>query len=166
MWIYSLVQYGVYLVIVAALITFLVIDTKDERYRLVSFFGLLVFVLLGWIFSKHPSKVSLMTCTSFIRSLLLIWTLSICLQVKWSHVTWGVGLQFIFGLIVLRWELGRQVIQCLGDKITIFLDYSNEGSGFVYGYLVTDKNMAGIVLGSVFAFKVKLHRKLLCHSKC
>lgn len=72
-----------------------------------------------------------------------------------------MGLQFIFGLIVLRWELGRQVIQCLGDKITIFLDYSNEGSGFVYGYLVTDKNMAGIVLGSVFAFKVKLHRKLL-----
>ncbi|EFX87746.1 hypothetical protein DAPPUDRAFT_22032, partial [Daphnia pulex] len=127
-WKFRLVQYGVYLVIVAALITFLVIDTKDERYRLVSFFGLLVFILLGWIFSKHPSKV------------------------KWSHVTWGVGLQFIFGLIVLRWELGRQVIQCLGDKITIFLDYSNEGSGFVYGYLVTDKNMAGIILSVIFFF--------------
>ncbi len=72
-----------------------------------------------------------------------------------------MGLQFIFGLIVLRWELGRQVIQCLGDKITIFLDYSNEGSGFIYGYLVTDKNMAGIVLGSVFAFKVKVTQKII-----
>jgi len=139
--------------IVAALIAFLVIDTKDERYRLVSFFGLIVFVLLGWIFSKHPSKVSLIIIPFAIFLLTKI-LLSICLQVKWSHVTWGVGLQFIFGLIVLRWELGRQVIQCLGEKITIFLDYSNEGSGFVYGYLVTDKNMAGIVLGTVFAFKV------------
>nr|CAH0104896.1 unnamed protein product [Daphnia galeata] len=129
-WKYRLVRYGFYLVIVGALITFLVIDTAGERYRLVSFFGLLIFLLLGWIFSKHPSRV------------------------KWRHVTWGVGLQFVFGLIVLRWELGRQVIQCLGEKITIFLDYSNEGSGFVYGYLVTDKNMAGIALGSVFAFKI------------
>lgn len=55
-----MVQYGVYLVIIAALIVFLVIDTANERYRLVSFLGLIVFLLLGWIFSKHPSKVSLL----------------------------------------------------------------------------------------------------------
>jgi pyrimidine nucleoside transport protein len=69
-------------------------------------------------------------------------------------VTWGVALQFIFGLIVLRWDVGRQVIQCFGDKITVFLDYSNAGSGFVYGYLVTDNNASGIALGTVFAFRV------------
>lgn len=129
-WEYRVVQYGVYLVIIAALIVFLVIDTANERYRLVSFLGLIVFLLLGWIFSKHPSKV------------------------KWRHVTWGVALQFIFGLIVLRWDVGRQVIQCLGDKITVFLDYSNAGSGFVYGYLATDINMAGIALGTIFAFRI------------
>lgn len=69
-------------------------------------------------------------------------------------MSWGVGLQFIFGLIVLRWETGRQIVECLGKKITIFLNYSDEGSGLVYGYLVTDKNNAGIALGTVFAFKV------------
>lgn len=74
-------------------------------------------------------------------------------------MTWGVALQFIFGLIVLRWDVGRQVIQCLGDKITVFLDYSNAGSGFVYGYLATDINMAGIALGTIFAFRVIFRRK-------
>lgn len=72
----------------------------------------------------------------------------------WRQVIWGVALQFIFGLIVLRWETGRQVFQCLGDKITVFLDYTNAGSGFVYGYLVTDENASGIALGGVFAFRV------------
>lgn len=69
---------------------------------------------------------------------------------------WGVALQFIFGLIVLRWDLGREVIQCLADKVTIFLGYTDAGSGFVYGYLVTDQNPSGIALGTIFAFQVPL----------
>lgn len=40
------------------LLTFLIIDTADERVRLQSFGGLLVFLLLGWIFSKYPSRVN------------------------------------------------------------------------------------------------------------
>jgi len=69
-------------------------------------------------------------------------------------VIWGLALQFVFGLIVLRWDFGRNVIQCIADKVTIFLTYSDDGSGFVYGYLVTDKNASGIALGTIFAFKV------------
>lgn len=69
---------------------------------------------------------------------------------------WGLSLQFIFGLIVLRWDFGRNVIQCIADKVTIFLTYSDDGSGFVYGYLVTDLNNAGISLGTIFAFKVQI----------
>lgn len=72
----------------------------------------------------------------------------------WRQVMWGVALQFIFGLAVLRWDLGREVVQCLADKVTLFLDYTNEGSGFVYGFLVTDQNSSGIALGTIFAFKV------------
>ena len=67
---------------------------------------------------------------------------------------WGMTLQLIFGLIVLRWDFGRRVFECLGQKVTTFLDYTNAGSSFVYGYLVTDQNTSGIALGTVFAFKV------------
>lgn len=53
----SWVRYGFYLVLSAGLLTFLIIDTADERVRLQSFGGLLIFLLLGWIFSKYPSRV-------------------------------------------------------------------------------------------------------------
>lgn len=55
---------------------------------------------------------------------------------------------------MLRWPTGQNVIQCLGDKVTIFLGYTDAGSGFVYGYLVTDQNASGIPLGTIFAFDV------------
>jgi len=75
--------------------------------------------------------------------------------VAWKQVIVGTGMQFIFGLIVLRWNLGRKIIDTIGQKITIFLSYTNEGSGFVYGFLVSDDNSANIPLGFIFAFKVK-----------
>ena len=72
----------------------------------------------------------------------------------WRQILWGLGLQFVFGLIVLRWDVGRSIIDCIGQKITTFLNYTNAGSGFVYGYLVSDQNNSQIALGFVFAFKV------------
>ncbi|KZS13466.1 Solute carrier family 28 member 3 [Daphnia magna] len=129
-WKYSWVRYGFYLVLSAGLLTFLIIDTADERVRLQSFGGLLIFLLLGWIFSKYPSRVI------------------------WRHVAWGITLQLIFGLIVLRWDFGRRTFECLGSKFSLLLDYSVDGSEFVYGYLASDQNASGIALGTIFAFRI------------
>ena len=52
---------------------------------------------------------------------------------------WGLGLQFILGLIILRWSVGKNVFDCVGRKVKTFLDYTDAGSGFVFGYLVTQK---------------------------
>lgn len=41
----------------AAFIAGLVIDTIGDTDRLYSLIGLIVFLLFGWIFSKHPSNV-------------------------------------------------------------------------------------------------------------
>jgi len=57
----------------------------------------------------------------------------------WRHVVWGLGLQFVFGLLILRWEVGKAVFGCLGRKVSTFLDYTDAGSGFVFGYLVDQK---------------------------
>ena len=67
----------------------------------------------------------------------------------------GVILQFVFGIIVLRWDAGKNVFACLGDRVSIFLNYADVGSEFVYGHLVTDQNLAGISLKAIFAFKVR-----------
>jgi pyrimidine nucleoside transport protein len=57
----------------------------------------------------------------------------------WRHVVWGLGLQFVFGLLILRWEVGRAVFGCLGRKVSTLLHYTDAGSGFVFGYLVDQK---------------------------
>jgi len=54
-------------------------------------------------------------------------------QVKWQTVLWGVALQFIFALVVLRWAAGYTAFQWLGDRFTEFLAYSDFGAAFVFG---------------------------------
>ena len=60
-------------------------------------------------------------------------------RVMFSQVTWGLSLQFVFALLILRWPLGKSVVDCLGQKIDSFLGFTNQGSSFVYGYLVSQQ---------------------------
>ena len=54
------------------------------------------------------------------------------------------------GAIILKWPTGRNAFQCAGDKVSIFLGYTDAGSNFVF---------RGLVKGDyfpygIFAFKV------------
>ena len=59
-------------------------------------------------------------------------------QVKWRPVFWGIGLQFLFGLMILRWSVGMAVFNFLSDKVNGFIQFTYAGSSFVYG-TVTEK---------------------------
>jgi CNT family concentrative nucleoside transporter len=50
-------------------------------------------------------------------------------------VGWGLSLQVLFALIVLKTEIGIRAFQWLGNKIQDLLHYSVEGSRFVFGPL-------------------------------
>jgi CNT family concentrative nucleoside transporter len=50
-------------------------------------------------------------------------------------VVWGLGLQIVFALIVLKTEIGQRVFQTLGGAITRLLDFANVGASFVFGPL-------------------------------
>ena len=54
-------------------------------------------------------------------------------------MAWGLTLQFLFGLLILRWKVGKQIFQCIGEKAVTFLGYTDQGSAFVYGYLVNQR---------------------------
>ena len=54
-------------------------------------------------------------------------------KVNWQPVFGGVIIQFYFALIILRWDLGYEAFKWLGDRITEFLAYSDEGAKFVFG---------------------------------
>jgi len=57
----------------------------------------------------------------------------VVLQVKWQTVLWGIALQFVFALFVLRWQAGRTAFEWLGFRFTEFLGYSDFGAEFVFG---------------------------------
>nr|XP_045001413.1 sodium/nucleoside cotransporter 1 isoform X1 [Jaculus jaculus] len=103
------------------LILWLSLDTSQRPEQLVSFAGICVFLTLLFACSKHHRAVS------------------------WRTVAWGLGLQFVLGLFVIRTEPGFMAFRWLGDQIQVFLSYTVAGSSFVFGEaLVKD----------VFAFQV------------
>ncbi|XP_011889960.1 PREDICTED: sodium/nucleoside cotransporter 1 isoform X3 [Cercocebus atys] len=112
---------GLALAAFLGLVLWLSLDTSRRPEQLVSFAGICVFIALLFACSKHHCAVS------------------------WRAVSWGLGLQFVLGLLVIRTEPGFIAFQWLGEQIRIFLSYTEAGSSFVFGEaLVKD----------VFAFQV------------
>jgi CNT family concentrative nucleoside transporter len=70
--------------------------------------------------------------------------------IRAKTVGWGLGLQFVFALFVLRLEFGRRLFQLAGDYVNRLLSYAFVGSEFVFGEL----GKQGSHLGFYFAFQV------------
>ncbi|XP_039731584.1 solute carrier family 28 member 3 isoform X2 [Pteropus medius] len=108
--------------LILGIIFWLVFDTaKLGQQQLVSFGGIIMYIILLFLFSKYPTKV------------------------YWRPVFWGIGLQFLLGLLILRTEAGFKAFDWLGKQVQIFLEYTNAGAIFVFGEKYTDH---------LFAFKV------------
>jgi CNT family concentrative nucleoside transporter len=101
--------------------------------------------------------------------LALILALAYCLSsarraIDYRTVAWGLGLQFVFAVIVLKTDAGRAVFQSLGGVITRILDFAFVGSSFVFGPLgnpaVWPKIVTGVLgqegnqYANIFAFMV------------
>ena len=65
-------------------------------------------------------------------------------------VVWGLGLQIVFAIFVLKVEIGRVLFQKAGDVVNRLLSYAFDGSSFVFGAL----GAKGSSMGFVFAFQV------------
>lgn len=114
---YRWLRPAMWAVVWGAIITFLVLDSLSDSFRLISLSGIVLLIFLGFVFSNNR------------------------LRINWNQVLWGLFLQFAMGLIVLRWDNGREALQCLSDKIKHFLDYTNRGSYFVFGHLASGFNL-------------------------
>ena len=124
--------------LIAAAIVYCIIITAGNRYRLVSGIGLLAFVLFGYLMSEHKRSIN------------------------WNQVLWGLAMQFSLALLVLRTTFGKQLFNTIGDKVTAFLSFTDKGTEFLFGYLVTGvlKGVGPEKQGSVFAFKVSFPLRL------
>jgi CNT family concentrative nucleoside transporter len=77
--------------------------------RLISLVGILVFIGIGYLISANRSAI------------------------KWRPVLWGIALQLIIAVMILRIPLAYGIISWIGTGITTFLEFSNVGAEFVFG---------------------------------
>lgn len=87
------------------------------QLRLVSLLGLVVFVAVAWVLSYN-------------RKLF-----------PWRTVLWGLGLQFIFALLILKTAWGAAVFDLAGRAVSKLIQFSNEGCMFVFGPLASDDSL-------------------------
>ncbi|HEX4606203.1 MAG TPA: nucleoside transporter C-terminal domain-containing protein, partial [Candidatus Angelobacter sp.] len=88
--------------------------------------GIVVFLSIAYLFSTDRRAIRLKT------------------------VLWGLGLQFLFAWIVVRYTWGQTVMSAAGDIVKKLLGYSFAGSTFVFGDLGSNTSH----LGFFFAFQV------------
>ena len=69
--------------------------------------------------------------------------------INWTTVAWGLGLQVVFAIIVLKTTVGQRVFATLGDGINRLLGFAGVGAAFVFGPL-GDSGVWGRAMTSVF----------------
>ncbi len=78
-------------------------------YRLISLLGLFIFVGIGYICSNNRKLI------------------------PWNTVLWGIALQLILGILLLKSAIGLKTFQFLGSVAEEFLNFSDAGAKLVFG---------------------------------
>lgn len=73
--------------------------------------------------------------------------------IRWRPVLWGIALQWIAAVVLLRLPAGRAALEAAAAGVQTVLDRSYAGSSFVFGELGLPRG-GGSGLGVVFAFQV------------
>jgi CNT family concentrative nucleoside transporter len=70
--------------------------------------------------------------------------------IQWKIVAWGLGLQVLFALLVLKWDWGQRALSLGGDAVNHLLSFATVGATFVFGPLADPAGKDGFV----FAFAI------------
>ncbi|MHC5742614.1 MAG: NupC/NupG family nucleoside CNT transporter [Nostoc sp.] len=94
----------------------------------ISALGILVFISISYAFSVNRRAV------------------------RWRIVVWGLGLEFVFALVIIKTPWGLNVFKSLGDIVSQFLAFSDVGAKFVFGENFKDHFFAFQVLPTIIFF--------------
>ena len=92
----------------------------------VGIIGILLIIGLGFLFSRDRKAIS------------------------WKTVLAGIGIQLVLALLVMKWGLGQQVLGAVSGFIVKIISYTDEGSDFLFGWLVNSADSSKYI----FAFRV------------
>ncbi|XP_052800358.1 solute carrier family 28 member 3-like [Mya arenaria] len=123
------IAWALRIIVVVGVVTYVIIDIAiDQPANLISVAGMVLYIIIFYIFSINPAKVN------------------------WHTVFWGIALQYVFALLILRTETGYQIFKWLGDRVTEFLEHTMAGILFAFGDTYTDHFFAMKVLSIVIFF--------------
>ena len=86
--------------------------------RLISLLGIPGLLLIAFIFSKDRRKLS------------------------YKIILAGIGLQFVFALVVLRTRIGHRIFYWVGRGAEKLIGFTQSGSSFVFGDLLNVEKIA------------------------
>ncbi|HEX4030819.1 MAG TPA: nucleoside transporter C-terminal domain-containing protein [Terracidiphilus sp.] len=80
-------------------------------------------------------------------------------RIRWRTIIWGLGLQFSFAFLVLRFSFGQEAMNWAGDVVTRMLSATFAGTQILFGQLgLPNSGAFGNLLppnsGAIFAFQV------------
>jgi CNT family concentrative nucleoside transporter len=87
--------------------------------RLVSVLGMVVLLALGWLLSVNRTAI------------------------PWRVVAWGMGLQMVFALLILKTPAGEAFFSWINGVIVALLGFTESGARFLFGNLVTNNIPVG-----------------------
>lgn len=93
--------------------------------RFIGLIGIVVIIGIAYLFSDNRKKIN------------------------WKLVLTGLGLQIVFALIILKVPFGRSFFEGASSVITKILDFTLEGSSFLFGNLLDQETF-----GMIFALQV------------
>jgi CNT family concentrative nucleoside transporter len=76
--------------------------------------------------------------------------------VNWRTIGWGIGLQIVLALLVLKVEAAEKAFEAAGEVVKQFIGFSDKGAEFVFGNLARPGDVAlrpGAEFLFMFAFK-------------
>lgn len=121
------IRLGAVALVLAGFALFVYFETRDQTERLMSLTGMAFLLAVSFLISKHPTRINYRT------------------------VVLGAIFQFLLGLFCIRWDVGRSIFSCVGDKVATFLNYTRAGAAFVYGMVLVGD---GENEYAIFAFSV------------
>lgn len=96
-----------------------------------------------------PFAARLMGVVGIAAMLAIAWLLSANRRrVNWRLVGFGVGLQAVFGVLVLKTGVGRGLFHAANVAFTRLLGFTEEGARFIFGNLVRNNVPVGVPGGA------------------
>jgi concentrative nucleoside transporter, CNT family len=96
-------------------------DASGMGQKAISFLGIFVMIFLAWLLSNNRGKVN------------------------WRLVSWGIGLQLLFAILIFYVPAGKWVFDKATGVVNKLLEFTSQGSSFIFKSFVTGQWEPGLI---------------------